>query len=450
VDIRDHADKTTGWSYQYLSPANFDLPQAVVRQHVFAPDGPAWKAMVLTNQSDLTVATAQKVGHLAQQGLPIIISGSAGELATGNSSDLITAQEAVTMLRQIENVYMVEDGQVASQLRKLGLVPNVKTVTNGTWYPTWRYDNTTGTGYAYVFCDMLASSGYIEVASAQTPYFLDAWSGRKTPVLNYSTKNGTTVIPLSLAGNQTKIISFSTAHLGPGHRPKIHATSVPPEVVGYNYTSASEWTIHVARPSSSGQASPLTLSNGSTLSTSDVAAGVPASFSVQNWTLVAEHWEAPSNLYDASTIAVKRNTTHSLPSLVSWVDIPALQNVSGVGYYSTSFSLSPNVSGAYISFPPVLQALKISINGHYAGPVDYSAPSVDIGPYLNKTGGRNEITAIVPSSMWNYLRSIFGSLRDQGKPPFALQLLPVLPDLSDNGLIGTVRVTPYTNIVVGA
>ena len=96
-----------------------------------------------------------------------------------------------------------------------------------------------------------------------------------------------------------------------------------------------------------------------------------------------EHWEAPNGLLDAATIAQKRNTTHNIPLLVSGLAIRS----------------------------------------------------------------ENTVTAVVPSSMWDCLRSISASLRDQGRPPLGSSWSPNWPPLVDNGFIGDVSVIPYA--VVG-
>ncbi|KAM0165746.1 hypothetical protein ACHAQE_002075 [Botrytis cinerea] len=65
----------TGYGYEYLSPGNFKLPQAIVRDGVLAPDGPAYKLLIVRSTEFLTTDGVDNLAKYATQGLPIIISG---------------------------------------------------------------------------------------------------------------------------------------------------------------------------------------------------------------------------------------------------------------------------------------------------------------------------------------------------------------------------------------
>jgi hypothetical protein len=187
----------------------------------------------------------------------------------------------------------------------------------------------------------------------------------------------------------------------------------------------------------------LKLSNGKTFNIS--ANMALSSFSLNSWKLIAEHWEAPRNMSDATIVAEKHNTTHHLNSLVSWLDIPGLQNASGVGYYSTQFSWPPTTSnstgsidGAYISLPHISHGLKLFVNEQPVQTLNFARPLVDIGLLLQK--GPNRVVAVLPTLMWNYISSIYDDLEISGSKP----MLTSLPSKVDTGLIGEVRVIPYT------
>ncbi|KAM0149135.1 hypothetical protein ACHAPG_009617, partial [Botrytis cinerea] len=64
-----------GYGYEYLSPGNFKLPQAIVRDGVLAPDGPAYKLLIVRSTEFLTTDGVDNLAKYATQGLPIIISG---------------------------------------------------------------------------------------------------------------------------------------------------------------------------------------------------------------------------------------------------------------------------------------------------------------------------------------------------------------------------------------
>lgn len=420
-----------------MTPDNFKLPQAKVTKGTLAAEGPAFKAMIIPDNSNLTREVARELIAYAEAGLPIILGEQAGYYPSADATGETALGEAMTQLRAMKNVHLTSGNSSADLI---SIVPNVQVQTNGTWYTTWRVDKATGIDYAYIYCDHEASAGNIAVFTSKTPYLLDTWTGEQTPIIAYTPTNGVTTIPLSLVGNETAVIAFANGASAFGAEPKLHLTSVPSNTIGYNYTQRGSWEIHLARSRSP---TIFNLPNGTELSFEDTTA-VPESFSLGNWTLVAEHWEAPANVSDAAIVAAKRNSTHQLPSLVSWISIPALTNASGLGYYSTSFELAnPNISGVYLSLPPVLHAVRIQVNGQPIGPVNYISPKIDIGSYIHLDGTANEILVIVPSTMWNYLKSIFNQITNLGQAPLITKFLPSLPESVDNGLVGEVKVIPY-------
>ncbi|GKT63413.1 secreted protein [Colletotrichum tofieldiae] len=427
-----------GWSYNYLSPDNFNQPEVSINKSILAPSGPAYKAMVILATHNVTLEAVEKLQSFAQQGLPIIVAGGTpGYYPTSNASTKAAVESAVSKLLLSNNVHQVASGGVAEKLMSLGLRPNVGTRTNGTWHTTWRTDSEGGVDYLYVFCDGPPSSGELTVKSTKTIYILNAWTGVRSPLLNYAIDGNYTTIPVSLAANQTLVLAFEEQPIEGLNLPEVHATKLPTDVLGYGIDESSMY-LHVAGNSTSR----AKFSSGKEINLNSTA---PEAFELRNWDLIAEHWEAPEDMYQASVVAVKRNTTHTLDKLVSWTEIEGLQNTSGVGYYVANFTWpqSPgSTSGAYVRFPAALNAIVLHVNGQRTPPLDYANPIMDISPYLVK--GRNEITASVPSTLWNYIRSIWDSLENGGLEP----LLPILLPRTANGLVGTVRIIPFQKIRV--
>ncbi|KAI8298352.1 hypothetical protein K4K59_002862 [Colletotrichum sp. SAR11_240] len=61
-----------GFTYDYLGPASFSSSNAIVGEGgVFAPDGPAYKALCFANQTKLTPEMAAQTKAFAEAGLPI-------------------------------------------------------------------------------------------------------------------------------------------------------------------------------------------------------------------------------------------------------------------------------------------------------------------------------------------------------------------------------------------
>ncbi|KAL2884344.1 hypothetical protein SGCOL_000285 [Colletotrichum sp. CLE4] len=432
-----------GWSYTYLSPDNFDLPQAYVDDGNLAPEDAAYQAMVILGSQNLTQLSIAKLKSFTEAGLPIIVAGSAPGLYA-SESQIISKKDSfhdeLSDLLNQKNVYQVAEGQISQKLRDLNLEPRVGVRTNGTWYSTWRDDKASGISYAHVFGDLVAATGEVVVQSKNTPYFLDLWTGARQPVLNYRTDGSTTTIPLQLAANQTKIIAFAAKTMRGLATPAFHATEVSSNVIGYAPVGDG-FELHVAASSNPGL---IRLSNASETPLNSHA---PEAFELKSWTLVLEHWEAPENVSDATITAVKRNTTHQLDKLVSWNELPAATNTSGVGYYHTNFTWPPVAStigsangtslGAYLKFSPVLDAITVYVNGARLPPLDFASPFADATSYL--ADGNNQVVAVVPGTMWNYLRSILPEIRSSGREFSSLAALPK----TDNGLVGVVTVVPF-------
>jgi hypothetical protein len=418
-----------GWTYTYLTDLNLDLPEAVVEEGILAPNGPSWKAFIVEGSQNITVDTVERLRKLARAGLPVIISGTPGYYPVGSDCSKGRLLRELSSLREEDNVYSVDKGQVAKKLAELGLSPRIKS-SDASWYTTWRTDEATGTDYASIYNDGPASSGSATFATTKKPFSLDPWTGERTEILQYTVADGELTIPLAFAADQLKLLSFESGEHA------CHITEGDLTVLGVKSSGSSI----LAHSRSQGD---VKVSSGKTIHLNSTAA---SPFALSEWSLTVSHWERPADLYDVETIAVKHNTTHALAGsdLSSWTAIPGLEDASGVGYYSASFSWPPTgkASGAYISFPSVAHGLTVSVNGQRIPTLDYRSPVWDITPYLRQ--GDNEVLAVVPSTMWNYLRTIMGDLRSGGqKSSLITRLGGYLPPRVDNGIIGEVEVIPY-------
>lgn len=348
-------------------------------------------------------------------------------------------------MKRTKNVTAVPEGELIHKLASLHLEPRIRVQANSTWYTTWRESVREDIQFAFIYNDGEASAGHIVVSSDKIPHRLDMWTGLSEPILEYQQAQGKTLIPLALEANQTALIAFSGRSVHWLRAPAFHAVQIPSTVQGYKFSANFSDSVEL-RVAAGPINQPLVLSDGRnyTLPPGQTAA---SRFTLGNWSLTAEHWAAPANLSDASQIAFKFNTTHLLDALVPWTQIPSLANASGLGYYSTSFEWPPRMGsadGAYILIPQVLHTLRVKVNGHQTPPLDYNAPKVDIGPYLRT--GRNDVVIVVPTIMWNYIRSIFDRIVMAGYPPLISLTNPGhLPGPVYTGLCGTVQVLPYLN-----
>ncbi|KAJ0417245.1 hypothetical protein BJY00DRAFT_325726 [Aspergillus carlsbadensis] len=440
-----------GWSWNYLSADNLALEEGRVRNGVLAPDGPAWKAFIVENTQNLTLDAVEALARFARGGLPVIFSGGTpGYYPTGRNPQKPKYDRDLAHLLRLRNVHRVAAGSVARKLRELGLRPRVEVKTNGTCYTTW--GEVDEYSYAIVYSDLVASTGSITVDSTEPPFILNPWTGDVSPVLVYTQSHSRTTIPINLAGNQTLFFAFSNKLANDHNLPDYHVQDAPPYVLGTKATEENRIALHVARSESISHA---VLSTGKKVPLDTSCVSGPLQLSI--WTLTAENWEAPEDLYDSQR-TVKYNTTHELTTPTSWTEIPELTNTSGVGYYNTTFTWPPTLEhnapttrccpsdldlGAYISFSRVIDTITVYINEQQIPPLDLTNPVADIGPYLRR--GENTIRVTVPTTLWNYLRTIFGDLVTAGAPARGFGG----PSLAgEAGLVGSVTLTPYRTVVV--
>ncbi|PVH68452.1 hypothetical protein DL98DRAFT_554829 [Cadophora sp. DSE1049] len=433
-------DTSIGYGYEYLSPSNFQLPQAIVENRLLAPSGPGYKVLVLRSTELLTTNGVDKLAQYAKQGLSIIISGGIPN-QIASAYGLSEARKKIMSLVSLPNVHIVGNGPLAPVISSIGIQPLTKVTAEQRWYTYWRELNKDGEAYVFVYNDENSTStGKIKFASTKLPHFLDAWTGEQTLVVEYQLEKDYTTIALTLAPHQSVIVAF----LSPSRQQKrpLYVTSGPTPALGYTYSKSGDLIVK-APFSDSG----LTLSvqdKEMLISTKDVA----KAFNLHDWTLVAEKWGPPADFNDASASSSKVNTTYKLPSLLSWPLIPGLQNTSGVGYYSNTFSWSTTSLGAFIDFGRVVHSLRVTINGHQLPPLDVTHARADISPYLVK--GANEITAVISTTMINGLRPYLNRIQTSGGGPRLGSRLSFLNVEVEAGLVGEVVVIPYKRETVRA
>ncbi|RFU31735.1 hypothetical protein B7463_g4619, partial [Scytalidium lignicola] len=449
--------ENAGYSYEYLSPDNFDLPSAKVQNNTLAPDYQGFKALVVRANDSLTIDGVSKLVEFAQAGLPVVFSGGIpiSYLGTNDAEALARSQQALNKTASLSNVHVTSsyDG-LASTLAGISIQPATKLSTTVSWYTLYRRDSTAQIDYYYIYNDAIASprgqggsNTIVEFSSIGVPYEFNAWTGEQTPILTYQQTETSTSIHLTLAGNQSMIVAFLPKPLGPSSSyPKTHLTEISDDILDVTALQNGSILLKV-KSNSTGSIPSYTSENDAQKPLSSVE--IVAPITLQNWTLTVEHWDPPSNLSNIENGTVKYNTTYSVPTLVSWQAIAGLENVSGRGYYNTTFTWPPTGSaetaeGAIIDFGPVIHTLRVIINGKQIPPLDVTDAKADISDYL--VHGQNTVEAVVATTLNNVLRTIWNNLQTSGTGPADPSGGPP-PPASDYGLIGDVVVTPYWEVL---
>lgn len=362
----------------------------------------------------MTVSGVSKISEYAQAGLPVLFSGGIpSTFISYNASGATYVNQTLQNLTALPNVHVVPYEGLADTLAALHVFPTTKITADRVWYTTHRRDDRSKADYFFVYNDAWTveelndgySEGKVEFASTGTPYLYDAWTGEQTILRNFTRTGNSTSIFFQLAGNQSAIVAFHDTY---------HSNAPP-----------------VSKPLPS-------RSEGETLVLGD-------------WTLVVERWDPPSDLTDL--VAAKTNTSaYQLPTLVPWLELPGLQNVSGRGYYSATFTWPPvpssnttnnttaGCSGAIIDFGASYHSLRVYINGQQLPPLDLTWARADISAYLNPSGEANTVQAVVATPLYNALYPIWGQLRSGGQSS-GDQVGPVARQAY--GLLGSVRVGGY-------
>lgn len=442
TDLQD-----AGYTYEYLSPDDFTLPAAQVSNGILAPSRQSFKAMIIRGNDTLTVSGVSKLADWAYQGLPIVFSGGLPSSISGTSNvPFSSINSTLTQLLDLTNVHIVPYEKLADSLSKIGITPRTaiskNSVSNTTWFTNWREDANNSMTYVFVYNDATGlprgsgtSTGNITFQVSGIPYFYNAWTGEKTPVVMYQQYKNMTTVNITLAGNQTTILAFD----------RKSNNDLPINHVEYSsgqlkLMSKNKYLVNYDR-----KPCIVKLSNSSTIS-------VPSSnltpISLKNWTLVVESWTAPANLYDVEG-TVKTNSTYKLSTLVPWNQIPNanLSHVSGRGYYSTSFVWPPTssaaITGAQLELGSIVHTARAYLNGIALPPLDVTDATADLTPYLRK--GVNELEIVVATPYGNALSPIWSSLRSYGDAPNVVVGVTT-PEVMEYGLVDDASIVPFIGL----
>jgi hypothetical protein len=419
-----------GWTHQMLSPALLDLPSATVAHGRLNPEGPAYKVFVLDGDAlsgrehTLAERTAERLLAFARAGLPVIVVGDWSDahvpgVAAAGQDERVRA--LVTELLGQPAVRAVADKTgIPAALAALGLRPDAEYAQSSTLLGTRRV---AGKVDYYYFCNgkhaensKVAPIDHM-VSLARTdpravPYVLNAWTGAVEPLAVYEEDGDRVRVRIALQPGEATIVAFA-----PGDG--VHPTS----------TEAAEVRREngrlVARATQGGTFATV-LSNGRTART--VIGDVPPPMTLSAWRLRVADWRPGTA--PAETVEVAHDL--SLGALAAWPDIPELQDVSGIGRYSTTVTLDGRY-GAYLDLGEVFDTARVTVNGRRLPPVDQVHPVADVGPYLR--AGANTIEVEVATTLNNRLRvadpGVYGGVARQRY-----------------GLIGPVRLIPYREAVI--
>jgi hypothetical protein len=407
-----------------------------VKDGAIDPAGGGYRAFVITNLLNgdtMPMDTAQTILKYAENGVPIIAVGR-GSIPTRTMSfaENDRDEELADIFQKIDDMgeltVIDSQDQLVETLYGLGIAPDMKKETPSRIVVNQQVSAEDGTRYYFLFNyatdDVIAAvSQPISLKGTGTPYLLDLWSGKVLQIANYvAADDGYTTVDVSLAPNQTCMVAISPAPSG-----RVHATDV-----GRGLSCAfDENGVPVLKAQNDGVYTVM-MSDGS-VSTMDVK-GVAAPVSPGAWGLTVSSWyseDYTSTDIEHGARVLKKDLHAEIKRLRPWNEIGGIgQGVSGVGTYTTTFTIDGKFDGATLNLGRVYDTALVYLNGHQVF-VDQTSLIADLGEYLVK--GENSLVVAAPSDLQNVVLADGGenSSRDA---------------YQEYGLLGPVTITPYVNL----
>lgn len=368
-----------GYSYDFVGPSLLEQKSARVSGGRLDADGPAYRAMVIDNQTVMSLDAAQKILAYAKQGLPVVVIGE----PPAKTPFFKDAAQQDTAVQQVMSQLLAQSGvmHIATKAELPGILAS-KHIK-----PAARYHAASGllnvhratktTDYYFLFNNSSDTIQHdVSLEGKGRAYSLNAWTGDITPLDSRTNADKTKTVRVQLKPHDTTIIALTTNE-------QFANTEQEKPVFG-NVQKLSAWHLSV------------------------------------------EDWQP------GATASETVKTTHefNLAELKPWTEIPQLQDVSGIGRYSTNvnWDAKPN-TGAYLDLGTFFDTARVAVNGRLLPAVNLNDPRVDLTKFLKK--GQNTLTIEVATTLRNRLRTIHAGQATMPRQEY--------------GLVGPVQFVPYTD-----
>ncbi|KAJ9102326.1 hypothetical protein QFC21_002726 [Naganishia friedmannii] len=386
-----------GFTYEYVSPALFNLSTSVVEDgHLSPVGGPGYSALIFDNVTEVTMNGIKKAMSFAQAGLPVIFVGrlpSASPYFSESKENVTAIVQAMLELKTVASVNTVSE--LPALLGKVKVQPGARfTTSNTNVFSFKRWDSTTGDDYFYLYNDKANStmvSVQLENEKKQKPYMLDTWSGAVTPIAAYKQSQGRVQLNMTLAPGEYHLITLSN-NRNSGRASESSATS-DVQLVSYKGNLVAKLFDNKTHM--------VTLDNGTSM---PVQAQVANTIKLSGWSIDAVSWIAkPDN---STTTGHMTEAIHiSGTDLIEFGQHPILANVSGTAVYTTTFPMGSSPH-AHIDLGVCSHTCSISINGYPGPALNILKPVADISDLLVE--GINKVEIEVSTPLGNSLRQVFG------------------------------------------
>lgn len=339
-----------GYTYQLFTPGLLSLDTATVTDGVLNAEGPAYKALVVDNETAMSKENMEKLLEFAKNGLTIVFANNLPCISTSLTEDNGEITALMDELLAQESVKKVDTTEeVGAALLEAGVIPAAHKEEAESSIITVHREAEDKDIYFLYNSSEEAISNTVTFKGEGAPYILNSWNGSVSQMEDYTENEGSVTADVSIAAGDAVLIAVGT-ELGEG-----------------------------------------------TEESTETAAEEAAAITIKDWDLTIESWTSG----DAGDAAVTAKDViyegHS--DAVSWSEIDGVGNgVSGIGTYVTAFQWEDENTGAVIRLPEVGETFEIMINDNlvYANQITKEA---DISNYL--VPGENTLKIIVASSLQN-------------------------------------------------
>jgi len=388
-----------GYSYDLLSEALLKLSTAKVENGVLCSSGPAYRALIAREAKIFSAKTIESLIEYAKNGLPIILFNCNIQRVYGtnrdDNNDTLLAKNLAELMK-MSNVKTAEtQEEILSILSGFGVDPAASYTVPG--LEASRRGATEGNYYYLYNGGNSRLETNVALKGTGTPYVLDAWSGDITPLAYYTSSDDRIHAGIKLEPREATIIAIAEDITEFPKVKDLFVTDISGGEVVYDGGNIA----HRAEKSGTYTVS-LSDESEKTIAVDKVPEAVALA---DGWTLKLESWgpDPEANKIDP-TISAKKTISFEGIQLAAWPKLSAtsqqlatlgaksMSNVSGIGYYSKTFSLPADWDqnmGAYMRLEHGGDMItEVTVNDNRIDNINQLTNVVDVGAFL-KSGSNN-------------------------------------------------------------
>ena len=430
-----------GYSYNLVSESVLDHPNAVVSNNVLAPEGPAYKALIVDQVNMISLAGMERLVEYANAGLPIILFGSDIKRVYGSDRAAdIEVSEMYARVAALKNVRVVAtEEEILDVLTELGV--NSQAKYHIPQLEATRYkDVVDGTDYYYLY-----NNAFPDNSDMMSNHQGDRYKGEEKVLRNVTVTLEGDGVPYQLDPYTGKVAQIAEYEEGAG---------------GVTFTidrmAGGSAMIYAVTSNES------TFNKVAGIKIPNVEEKKPIELSGEMWKLIIHSYGPDPDSLDPGDSKVT-DVDFGMQALGKWCDMQVtneqldmlgvsdMKYVSGTGEYTISFSLPDDFGendGAFIAYSYGRDQVGALIVNGTELPANNATDRVDVGTLLNV--GQNTLTIRLNSTLYGRTYFEHSGYLDKGVVYGMGEgvLDPPVPGTYYNGLLG-VSIIPYIVTTMG-